>query len=129
MRRLALYGALSDRAAGDAIKVIEEFDWTEPKTKAAQQLLTAIGTEGHTLVVLGRGDAVAELAFRNLAGALAVRVDLLTTYDVMRSTNILFTSASLEALSNDDSYEVSDSDFVREDVGTAPAEATEGEEA
>ena len=43
MKRLALRSALSDRAAGDGIKIVESFDWDGPKTKSAVALLEGMG--------------------------------------------------------------------------------------
>src|SRR5919106_6110610 len=52
MKRLALRSALSARAAESAIKVVEDIDWSAPKTKQALNLLDAIDAKGKTLVVL-----------------------------------------------------------------------------
>ncbi len=127
MRQLALRGALSDRAAENAVKVVEEFDWAAPKTRSARELLAAIGVEGNVLVVVTPEDGVAERSFRNLASVLVTRVDQLNTYDVMWSATVLFTSASLEALSQGGVYDVSESDFVREDAGGESAGDEGGE--
>ena len=52
MKRLALRSALSARASEEAVMVIEDFDWSAPKTKQAVTLLEAMGAGGKSLVVL-----------------------------------------------------------------------------
>src|SRR5712664_5019185 len=52
MRRLALRSALSQKALDGQVRVIESFVFDEPKTKQAQDLLSAIGFDNTTLVVL-----------------------------------------------------------------------------
>ena len=59
MKRLALRSALSAHASEEAVMVIEDIDWSSPKTKQAVTLLEAIGAGGKTLVVLGKLDGTA----------------------------------------------------------------------
>jgi large subunit ribosomal protein L4 len=114
MRRLALRSALSARADEGQIKVIDSFDWTEPKTKQAVALLDAAGIEGKVLAVFGRSDVAAVRSFRNLSRVRVLPVDQLNTYDVLWSDTVLFTGDTLQAASGA-TYEVTDDDFVRED--------------
>ncbi len=115
MKRLALRSALSARAAEEAIKVIEDFDWAAPKTKQAISLLRAVGADGKTLVVLNSIDGVAARSFRNLPEVILAEPGHLTPYDVLWASQVVFTSHTVGAVGHASTYEVSDDDFVRED--------------
>ena len=113
MRRLALRGALSARAADSRVMVIDEFDWAEPKTKRAADLLETVGAAGKVLAVLEPNDFTAELSFRNLARVLVTTPGQLTTYDVLWSDTVLFTRESLAAAGNPKPLAVISQDFVQ----------------
>ena len=115
MKRLALRSALSARAAEGNIKVIEEFDWTEPKTGRAAELLVAIGAGGKALVVLGAGDAMAARSMRNLPEVNTLVAGQLNTYDVLWADTVIFTKETVGLASGRETFDVADDDFVRED--------------
>lgn len=117
MKRLALRSALSARAAEAAVKIVEDIDWATPKTSQAVQLLKAMETTGKTLLVLGQLDGVAGKSFRNIADVRLVEPGYLTPYDVLWSDQVVFTSHSVGSIGRSGTYEVSDSDFVKEDGG------------
>jgi large subunit ribosomal protein L4 len=115
MRRLALHSALSARASEEAVLVVDTFDWTSPKTREAVALLAAIGAGGKTLLVLNSVDDVAGVAFRNLPQVVISEPGHLTAYDVLWARNVIFTSQSVSAVGGGHAYDVSKSDFVREE--------------
>jgi large subunit ribosomal protein L4 len=117
MKRLALRSALSARAAESAIKVIEDIDWSSPKTKQAVGLLDAMDAQGKTLVVLTQLDGSAGRSFRNLPKVRLVEPGHLTAYDVLWSDQVIFTSHTVGSVGRASKYEVSESDFVKEDEG------------
>lgn len=116
MKRLALRSALSARASESAVMVVDDIDWSAPKTKQAVALLDAIGAKGKTLLVLSQLDGAAGKSFRNLQEVRMVEPGHLTAYDVLWSDQVVFTSHTVGSVGRSSSYEVSDSDFVREDV-------------
>lgn len=95
MKRLALRSALSDRAAGEQIIVVEDWGFEAPSTRSAVRKLDALGAQGRILVVLGRDDVAAVKSFRNLQRVHTLPADQLNTYDVLVSDVVVFTSASL----------------------------------
>jgi large subunit ribosomal protein L4 len=117
MKRLALRSALSARAAEDAIKVVDDIDWAAPKTKQASSLLDAMGAKGKTLVVLTQLDGSAGKSFCNLPEVRLVEPGHLTAYDVLWSDQVVFTSHTVGSVGRSSKYEVSESDFVKEDDG------------
>jgi large subunit ribosomal protein L4 len=117
MKRLALRSALSARAAEQAVLVVDEFDWAAPKTKQAVSLLAAIGAGGKTLLVTSQLDNVAGRSFRNLTDVRVVEPGHLTAYDVLWSDSVVFTSHTVGAVGRSSTYEVSDSDFVKDEGG------------
>ncbi len=102
MIRLALYSALSDRAAESRVALVDSFDaWSEPKTKAALGALGALGLEGKILVVLNRGDAVAYYSFNNLDHVKTIDEGEINAYDVLEADWVLFTDATLPRVKED----------------------------
>lgn len=98
MIRLALRSALSDRAQGGRVMVLEDYGFEAPRTKPAKALLDKLGTTGRVLVVISDWDEddTAVRSFRNLPQIHIIPADQLNTYDVLRSDWMLFSTASLE---------------------------------
>ena len=117
MKKLALRSALSARASEEAVLVVENLDWTAPKTKQAVGLLEAIGASGKTLVVLSSIDGVAARSFRNLPEVVLAEPGQITPYDVLWSDQVVFTSHTVGSVGKASSYEVSDEDFVKDEGG------------
>lgn len=126
MKRLALRSALSARASEAAVMVVDDLDWSAPKTKQAIALLEAMGAAGKTLVVLGSIDGVAGRSFRNLPDVVLSEPGQLTPYDVLWSDQVVFTSHTVGSVGKSSSYAVSDEDFVRDQAPSA--EGDEGGE-
>ena len=95
MIKLALAGALSDRAADDNVIVVDEWSFDAPKTRDAVAALSAIGAEGKVLLVLGDGDETAWKSFRNLPQVHCMHARELNTYDVLDSDVVVFTKQTL----------------------------------
>jgi len=99
---LALRSALSDRAGAGMVIVIDDWAFAAPKTKDAMAALKAVGVPDgeRVLVVLSRDDEVAWKSFRNLGERVDLcSVEEINTYDVLVADRIVFTSATLAALS------------------------------
>ena len=120
MKRLALRSALSARTSESAVMVVDDIDWSTPKTKQAVNLLTSMGAGGKTLLVLTAIDGTAGKSFRNLPEVRLVEPGHLTPYDVLWSDQVVFTSHTVGSVGRTSSYEVSDSDFVKEDGDETP---------
>ncbi|TFB65717.1 MULTISPECIES: 50S ribosomal protein L4 [Cryobacterium] len=94
----ALKGALSDRARGGRLHIVEALFTAEtPNTKVALELLTQIATSKHVLVVLERTDETTLRSIRNLPTVHILSWDQLNAYDVLVSDDIVFTTGAFNA--------------------------------
>ena len=94
----ALLGALSDRARGDRLHIVDSFGIEgAPSTKAAAAVLSALAPTKNVLVVITRDDELSILSVRNLAYVHVLYSDQLNAYDVLVSDDIVFTKAAFDA--------------------------------
>ncbi|KFF58278.1 50S ribosomal protein L4 [Cryobacterium sp. MLB-32] len=94
----ALKGALSDRARGGRLHIVESlFTGETPHTKTAQALLTQIASSKHVLVILERTDEMTLRSIRNLPTVHILSWDQLNAYDVLVSDDIVFTKGAFDA--------------------------------
>lgn len=83
MRRSALRSALTAKAVGDRIVVLERLAVKAPKTKAIQQLLEKLEAEGDALILLPDRDENVWLSARNLPGVKAMLARDLNLRDLL----------------------------------------------
>jgi large subunit ribosomal protein L4 len=96
IKRLALKSALSDRAAGERVMVVEDIEMSAPKTRAMAALLAKLELDGrHTLFVLPAGGDTLFKSLRNLAGVRVLRSDELNAYSILWADHLVFTEAAL----------------------------------
>jgi large subunit ribosomal protein L4 len=95
MVQLALRSALSDRAVGGKIVVIDQWTFEVPRTKDAIAALTALGLKGRVLLVLGVEDGYADRSFGNLPDIQTIMASELNAYDILCNDWIVFTDATL----------------------------------
>lgn len=93
----ALLGALSDRARGERLHIVEGFGSDVPSTKAAAAVLAQLTTGRKVLVVIERGDEVNRKSVRNLKNLHVISPDQLNAYDVLVSDDIVFTKDAYES--------------------------------
>ncbi|KKO83866.1 50S ribosomal protein L4 [Corynebacterium otitidis] len=98
MKRAALHGALSNRAANDRIHVVEELvPGTKPSTKAARSFLERLTGRKNVLLVVQAEDLNARRSANNLPDVHILVPSQLNTYDVIKSDDVVFSKAALEA--------------------------------
>lgn len=95
MRRAALQGVLTGKAADGALRVVEGFGLEEIGTKAFAERLAAWKTEGKVLVVLPTRDPVVERSCRNLREVRILLADSLNVVDLLEADTIVFTRDAL----------------------------------
>jgi large subunit ribosomal protein L4 len=97
MKAAALRGALSDRARGGRVHVVDGFVTGEtPSTKQALATLRAVSQARRVLVVLAAEDRVSWLSLRNEPSVHLLDPGQLNTYDVLVSDDVIFTRQGLE---------------------------------
>ena len=94
----ALLGALSDRARGSRLHVVDSFGIEgAPSTRSAASVLATLAPTKNVLVVIERDDELTVRSVRNLAYVHVLTFDQLNAYDVLVSDDIVFTKAALDA--------------------------------
>lgn len=91
MRRLALRSVLSARVRDERLHVIDELAFEAPSTRAAREMLQALGVERSVLIVTAAADRAAFLSARNLPGAHVVPADVLNVADLLAHHSVLLT--------------------------------------
>jgi large subunit ribosomal protein L4 len=92
----ALLGALSDRARGARVHVVESFVADTISTKVALDLLSTIASSKHVLVVIDRDDLLTRKSVRNVPTVHVITYDQLNAYDVLVSDDIVFTKSAFD---------------------------------
>jgi large subunit ribosomal protein L4 len=95
MRRAALRGVLSAKAADGAVRIVEGFGLDEIGTRAFAERLTAWEAGGKVLVVLPARDPVVERSCRNLREVRVILADSLNVIDLLEADTIVFTADAL----------------------------------
>jgi large subunit ribosomal protein L4 len=105
MVRLALLSALSDRAAGEKVVVVDDWAIDEPKTRDGVKLLEALGLRSkglrgdRVMVVLDRSEDATWKSLRNLGARVQIVLpEELNTYDVLLNDWAVFSKASLDTV-------------------------------
>jgi large subunit ribosomal protein L4 len=94
----ALLGAISDRARGGRLHVVDSLVVGEtPSTKVVNELLAGIASSKNVLVVLERDDELNFKSVRNIPTIHVLPADQLNAYDVLVSDDIIFTRAAFDA--------------------------------
>ena len=112
-------GAISDRARGDRLIVLDSFGKGDvPSTKGAAQLLSSVKGK-HVLVVLERDDVIAAKSVRNLPAVHVIWFDQLNAYDVLVSDDIVFTKGAFDAFvaAKSGATSAAKTDTVKEEAG------------
>ena len=105
MIKLALWSALSDRAADGKVVVVDSWGFETPKTKDAKKLLGALGVDGKALIVVDIDDTNTIKSFLNLPEVQLIERSELNAYDVLCNDVVVFTKATLPGLSGEDEVE------------------------
>lgn len=98
VRRLALLGAMSDKAANGSMIVVEDITASEYKTKTMVKMLEAVGAGRKSLVVLAGNDPKAVGSFANIAGVKTAQVGELNAYDILNADTFIVARAAAEKI-------------------------------
>ena len=94
-RRLALKSALSLKASGDSVIVVDSIQMDQIKTKDFRAFLEAVGASKKALVVTPEVNMNVVLSARNLSGVKTTFASLLNTYDIMDAQTFIVDKEAL----------------------------------
>ncbi len=92
MRRLAMKSALSSKLAENEVVVVDKIDFDEIKTKNVVSMLSALGAEGKTLIVMPASDEKVIKSARNIPGVKTTLVNTLNVYDILNCNKFVVVS-------------------------------------
>lgn len=100
-KQLARRSALSRKAAGDAIRVVENFSWETPRTKGFIDMLKAFSAFNQKVLFLtGHHDDSIYKAGRNIPKVSILEAANASTIDILNAQVLLLQENALEELSN-----------------------------
>ncbi|MEE9499154.1 MAG: 50S ribosomal protein L4 [Nitrospinaceae bacterium] len=97
-KKLALKSVLTERARNNGLQVVESLTLSEPKTKAAVELIKKLGLPPRTLFVVAEKDKNLELAVRNLPSTDVLPVEGLNVFDILYHETIVCTPESIKKI-------------------------------
>ena len=95
MRRLALRCVLSVKAKDEELKVVEQFEFLEPRAKEMQKVLMALGAPSSVLLVTAGPEGNVVKSARNLGGVKTMPADILNVVDILSHRGLLMTEAAV----------------------------------
>jgi large subunit ribosomal protein L4 len=96
VKRLARKSALSMKSKGQALHIIEDFQFDAPKTKSFLGLLESLGiNDKKSLFVLADTNKNVYLSSRNLEHSKVVTSSDLNTYNIMNASNVVVSEAAV----------------------------------
>jgi len=96
VKDLARKSALTYKAKDNAIAVIEDFNFSEAKTKQYVNMLNALSlADKKTLLVLPEVAKNVVLAGRNIQKTKVTTADQINTYDLMNADSVVFVESSI----------------------------------
>jgi large subunit ribosomal protein L4 len=95
MRRLALKCALSAKLSGGELKVLEGFDYAEPKTKQMVSALAALNAGASTLIVTPEPELNVIKSASNLPRVKTMPANVLNLLDVLNHQTLVMTEKAV----------------------------------
>lgn len=98
MRLGALKGALSLKLREGQLRVVEDFELAEIKTKKLVEVLGKLAVDGGALIVDGKDNDKLRLSARNLQKHSVLPPEGVNLYDLLRHEHVVLTKGAVEAL-------------------------------
>ena len=97
-KRVALFGALSAKVAEGKLIVVDEIKATEFKTKTMTAMLSAIGADKKTLVVLPESDKMVVKSCGNIEGVNTTVYNSINVYDILNCDTLVVDAAAVKKI-------------------------------
>lgn len=98
LRRLALKSVLSAKVAGNELIVVNEFKFTEPKTKEMVKVLENIKADKKTLIVMDEKDNNVIKSAKNIPGVRTALVNTMNVYEIINHYTLVLTEAAAKRI-------------------------------
>jgi large subunit ribosomal protein L4 len=95
MRRLAIRCVLSAKAGDGELKVLDGFDFAEPKTRQMLEALVALGIESSALIVTPEPEENVIKSARNIPTVKTMPAGVINIIDILSFKNLLMTEAAV----------------------------------
>jgi len=97
IRKLALRVVLSDKARGDKLKIVKDFNIDQPKTKLVKDILDSFNlSEKKVVVVVDKISKELSLGSRNLRNIKVLSCENLNVFDLLNATDLIITKSAVE---------------------------------
>ena len=97
-KRAALKSALSDKAANNAIVVVEGLEMGEIKTSVFAKFLNKVGATKKAMVITNGVNENVYKSARNIAGVTVTTAEILSTYEILNSNVLVVDKAAIEKI-------------------------------
>lgn len=98
VKTLAKVSALSSKFTADQLRIVEDFNYDQPRTKQYIDFLAGMGIKGRVLHVLPDLVDNLYLSGRNIPGVEVSLVDGLNVYEILNASTVLLTERTVELL-------------------------------
>lgn len=99
VKTLATKSAIAYKTKENSLIVVEDFNYSEPKTKNFVSTLSNLNlTNDKSIFVMGSNNDNLVLSSRNIPNTLAVRAAELNTYDIMHCDKLVLCESSISLL-------------------------------
>ena len=98
LKRLALKSALSAKVADNELIVVDEFKFTEPKTKEMIKVLSNIKADKKALIVMDEKDDNVVRSAHNIPGVRTALVSTMNVYEIVNHYTLVLTEAAAKKI-------------------------------
>ena len=98
LKRLALKSALSAKVADNELIVVDEFKFTEPKTKEMIKVLANIKADKKALIVMDEKDDNVVRSAHNIPGVRTALVSTMNVYEIVNHYTLVLTEAAAKKI-------------------------------
>lgn len=99
VKRIALQSAISSKAAGGELIVVDAITTDAYKTKTMVSMLSAVGAGKKSLVVLDGNDSMVVKSFANIPGVKTAQFNTINVYDILNCDTFIVAKAAAEKIS------------------------------
>lgn len=99
VKRIALQSAISSKAAGGELIVVDAITTDAYKTKTMVSMLSAVGAGKKSLVVLDSNDPMVVKSFANIPGVKTAQFNTINVYDILNCDTFIVAKAAAEKIS------------------------------